>query len=164
MTLISRRKIRIICNGWKVLLMGTGHSLLKPYWFIPSFCPNQTRREMRESAWQRPGWNETVTYTVQLIRHMESKIMVPTSFSPMKWNNPDVVVMSVMNVVPVNREWWLFSCFFADADMLEWPPLHKNCDWEGWGTETRGFQTKLTSIGFAFRQVIDGRLTLFLAQ
>jgi len=44
----------------------------------------KTRREMRESAWQRPGWNETVTYTVQLIRHMDSKIMVPTSFSPMK--------------------------------------------------------------------------------
>lgn len=44
----------------------------------------QTRREMRESAWQRPGWNETVTYTVPLIRHMESKLMVPTSFSPMQ--------------------------------------------------------------------------------
>jgi len=44
----------------------------------------KTRREMRESAWQRPGWNDTVTSTVQLIRHMDSKIMVPTSFSPMK--------------------------------------------------------------------------------
>lgn len=49
-----------------------------------AFKDMKTRREMRESAWQRPGWNETVTYTVQLIRHMESKIMVPTSFSPMK--------------------------------------------------------------------------------
>jgi len=44
----------------------------------------KTRREMRENAWQRPGWNDTVTATVQLIRYMDSKIMVPTSFSPMK--------------------------------------------------------------------------------
>lgn len=49
-----------------------------------AFKDMKTRREMRESAWQKPGWNETVTYTVQLIRHMESKIMVPTKFSPMK--------------------------------------------------------------------------------
>jgi len=49
-----------------------------------AYTDMKTRREMRESAWQRPGWNDTVTSTVQLIRHMDSKIMVPTSFSPMK--------------------------------------------------------------------------------
>ncbi|XP_046550104.1 protein NipSnap-like isoform X1 [Haliotis rubra] len=41
----------------------------------------QTRKETREAAWSRPGWDECVSYTVPLIRHMQSRILIPTPFS-----------------------------------------------------------------------------------
>jgi len=44
----------------------------------------QTRKETREAAWSRPGWDEVVSYTVPLIRHMKSRILVPTPFSPLQ--------------------------------------------------------------------------------
>ncbi|XP_052226825.1 protein NipSnap-like [Dreissena polymorpha] len=44
----------------------------------------QMRKDNRESAWQKPGWDEVVQYTVPLIRHMESRILIPTPFSPLK--------------------------------------------------------------------------------
>ncbi|XP_029648532.2 protein NipSnap homolog 1 isoform X1 [Octopus sinensis] len=44
----------------------------------------QTRKETREAAWRRPGWDECVAYTVPLIRHMESRILIPTPFSPLQ--------------------------------------------------------------------------------
>ncbi|KAL4224175.1 Nipsnap [Mactra antiquata] len=44
----------------------------------------QTRKETREAAWQKPGWDEVVQYTVPLIRHMETRILVPTPFSPLQ--------------------------------------------------------------------------------
>ncbi|BFZ18992.1 hypothetical protein BsWGS_22032 [Bradybaena similaris] len=44
----------------------------------------QTRKETREAAWTRPGWDECVAYTVPLIRHMKSRIVIPTPFSPLK--------------------------------------------------------------------------------
>uniref|UniRef100_T1J6G8 NIPSNAP domain-containing protein n=1 Tax=Strigamia maritima TaxID=126957 RepID=T1J6G8_STRMM len=44
----------------------------------------KTRKEVREAAWQKPGWDECVAYTVPLIREMESRIMYPTDFSPTK--------------------------------------------------------------------------------
>jgi hypothetical protein len=44
----------------------------------------QHRKESREKMWSKPGWDECVAYTVPLIRRMESKIMMPLSFSPMK--------------------------------------------------------------------------------
>ena len=42
----------------------------------------QTRKETREAAWRKPGWDECVAYTVPLIREMDSRILLPTSFSP----------------------------------------------------------------------------------
>ncbi|XP_018903431.1 protein NipSnap [Bemisia tabaci] len=42
----------------------------------------QSRKETRESAWRSPGWDECVAYTVPLIREMQSRILLPTSFSP----------------------------------------------------------------------------------
>uniref|UniRef100_A0A646QG78 NipSnap n=1 Tax=Hemiscolopendra marginata TaxID=943146 RepID=A0A646QG78_9MYRI len=42
----------------------------------------KTRKDTREAAWLKPGWDECVAYTVPLIREMESRIMYPTSFSP----------------------------------------------------------------------------------
>ncbi|CAG2230307.1 Protein NipSnap homolog 1,Protein NipSnap homolog 2,Protein NipSnap [Mytilus edulis] len=44
----------------------------------------QTRKETREAAWSRPGWDECVAYTVPLIRHMQSRILIPTPFSPLQ--------------------------------------------------------------------------------
>ncbi|XP_005104300.1 protein NipSnap isoform X2 [Aplysia californica] len=44
----------------------------------------QTRKETREAAWGRPGWDECVSYTVPLIRHMKSRILIPTPFSPLQ--------------------------------------------------------------------------------
>lgn len=40
------------------------------------------RKETRESAWRSPGWDECVAYTVPLIREMQTRILLPTSFSP----------------------------------------------------------------------------------
>lgn len=44
----------------------------------------QTRKETRESAWRSPGWDECVAYTVPLIQQMQSRLLLPTSFSPTK--------------------------------------------------------------------------------
>lgn len=44
----------------------------------------QTRKDIREAAWRKPGWDECVAYTVPLIRRMESKIMIPLPCSPMQ--------------------------------------------------------------------------------
>ena len=57
------------------------------------------RQDTRQEAWHMPGWDECVLRTgivlmslcvcvyrcvVPLIRHMESKILVPTSYSPLQ--------------------------------------------------------------------------------
>jgi hypothetical protein len=42
------------------------------------------RKSTRESSWQNPGWDKCVANTVPLIRHMETRIMAPTPFSPTK--------------------------------------------------------------------------------
>jgi hypothetical protein len=44
----------------------------------------QARKEIRENAWSKPGWDECVANTVPLIRKMESKIMVSMTYSPLK--------------------------------------------------------------------------------
>ncbi|GIY58902.1 protein NipSnap [Caerostris darwini] len=43
-----------------------------------------SRKEYREAAWRKPGWDECVAYTVPLIREMRSRWLRPTSFSPIK--------------------------------------------------------------------------------
>ncbi len=42
------------------------------------------RKASREKMWNKPGWDECVSYTVPLIKNMESKIMVPMPYSPTK--------------------------------------------------------------------------------
>lgn len=42
----------------------------------------QARKVTREAAWRKPGWDECVAYTVPLIREMDSRILIPTKFSP----------------------------------------------------------------------------------
>ena len=44
----------------------------------------QSRKEVREAAWRRPGWDECIAYTVPLIKQMTSRILIPTPFSPMQ--------------------------------------------------------------------------------
>ena len=44
----------------------------------------QARKETRENAWSKPGWDQCVANTVPLIRKMESKILVSMPYSPLK--------------------------------------------------------------------------------
>ncbi|NP_571109.1 protein NipSnap homolog 2 [Danio rerio] len=44
----------------------------------------QSREDTRNAAWQHEGWDEVVYYTVPLIQHMESRIMIPLKNSPLK--------------------------------------------------------------------------------
>ncbi|KAG0720171.1 Protein NipSnap [Chionoecetes opilio] len=40
------------------------------------------RKENRESAWRKPGWDQVVAYTVPLIEEYYSRILTPNTFSP----------------------------------------------------------------------------------
>ncbi|KAG6873207.1 hypothetical protein C0995_001561 [Termitomyces sp. Mi166 len=44
----------------------------------------EARKELREQAWQIDGWAETVSKTAQLAKSMDSFIMKPLPFSPLK--------------------------------------------------------------------------------
>ncbi|XP_014665826.1 PREDICTED: protein NipSnap homolog 1-like isoform X1 [Priapulus caudatus] len=44
----------------------------------------QGRKETREAAWARPGWDKCVQYTVPLMKSVVSRILIPTSFSPLQ--------------------------------------------------------------------------------
>jgi len=50
-------------------------------WQYPSL---EARKEMREKAWQIDGWAETVSKTSQVAEHMDSFILLPLSYSPLK--------------------------------------------------------------------------------
>jgi len=50
-------------------------------WQYPDLA---TRKEVREKAWQRDGWAETVSKTAQLARYMDSSILKPLPYSPLK--------------------------------------------------------------------------------
>ncbi|KAI0314767.1 NIPSNAP-domain-containing protein [Amylostereum chailletii] len=50
-------------------------------WQYPNL---ETRKEKREQAWQLDGWADTVHKTSQLAKYMDSFLMVPLPFSPLK--------------------------------------------------------------------------------
>lgn len=50
-------------------------------WQYPNL---ESRKEIREAAWQVDGWAETVSKTAQLTMIMNSFILRPLSFSPLK--------------------------------------------------------------------------------
>ncbi|KAI9015188.1 hypothetical protein BC832DRAFT_547657 [Gaertneriomyces semiglobifer] len=50
-------------------------------WAYPDL---QTRKEMREKAWQVDGWSKTVSNTVRYINEMNAIILKPMPFSPLK--------------------------------------------------------------------------------
>uniref|UniRef100_A0A8C5E5G7 Protein NipSnap homolog 2-like n=1 Tax=Gouania willdenowi TaxID=441366 RepID=A0A8C5E5G7_GOUWI len=44
----------------------------------------QSREDTRNAVWHEDGWEEVVYYTVPLIQHMDSRIMIPTKASPLQ--------------------------------------------------------------------------------
>uniref|UniRef100_A0A915DTK9 NIPSNAP domain-containing protein n=1 Tax=Ditylenchus dipsaci TaxID=166011 RepID=A0A915DTK9_9BILA len=42
------------------------------------------RNTTRQHTWSKPGWDQTVAYTVPLIKKMQSRILVPTELSKLK--------------------------------------------------------------------------------
>jgi len=50
-------------------------------WQYPSL---EARKETREKAWQIDGWAETVAKTAQLAKFMDSFILLPLPYSPLK--------------------------------------------------------------------------------
>ncbi|GLB35814.1 putative NIPSNAP [Lyophyllum shimeji] len=50
-------------------------------WQYPTL---EARKELREQAWKIDGWAETVSKTAQLAKSMDSFILRPLSFSPLK--------------------------------------------------------------------------------
>lgn len=44
----------------------------------------QTRKTTREDAWKVDGWSDTVYKTVRLVDSMESYILKPLDYSPLK--------------------------------------------------------------------------------
>jgi len=43
-----------------------------------------SRKKIREETWRKPGWDTNVAYTVPLIKKMESKLLLPTKYSPLQ--------------------------------------------------------------------------------
>ena len=41
-------------------------------------------KETRNAVWRRRGWDKNVYYTVPLLQHMESWIMIPLKISPLQ--------------------------------------------------------------------------------
>ncbi|TKR67920.1 hypothetical protein L596_023992 [Steinernema carpocapsae] len=50
-------------------------------WAYPNMC---SRNDTRQQTWLKPGWDNTVAYTVPLIKQMKSRILVPTKYSQLK--------------------------------------------------------------------------------
>jgi len=44
----------------------------------------ENRKSTRQAAWEKAGWDDTVYYTVPLIREMKSRILIPLDYSPLQ--------------------------------------------------------------------------------
>lgn len=44
----------------------------------------ETRKAVREQAWQQDGWSDTVHKTAQLAKYMDAFVLTPLPFSPLK--------------------------------------------------------------------------------
>lgn len=66
-------------GGWfsQIGLMHQVHHL----W---AYTDLKERNEIRQAAWEFPGWDECVIKTVPLIRRMHSQILLPAPYSPLK--------------------------------------------------------------------------------
>lgn len=74
-----RRQVMEPVGAWFTQLgdLNTVHHLWQ-------FADLEHRRLSRDKCWELPGWADTVHETVKLIEHMESDILVPMPFSPLK--------------------------------------------------------------------------------
>ncbi|KAI5121296.1 hypothetical protein M0805_003765 [Coniferiporia weirii] len=75
----ARRKLIAPVGAW-FSQIGRLHQV-HHLWQYPDF---ETRSEIRERAWQVDGWSDTVHKTTQLAKFMDSTILVPLPFSPLK--------------------------------------------------------------------------------
>ncbi|RDB28785.1 Protein NipSnap 2 [Hypsizygus marmoreus] len=75
----ARRKFTSPVGAWFSQL-GRLHQV-HHMWQYPSL---EARKELREQAWQTDGWAETVSKTSQLAKSMDSFILLPLPFSPLK--------------------------------------------------------------------------------
>jgi len=75
----ARRKYTAPVGAW-FSQIGKLHQV-HHLWQYPTL---EARKELREQAWQIDGWAETVSKTAQLAKSMDSFILKPLSFSPLK--------------------------------------------------------------------------------
>jgi len=75
----ARRKFVAPIGAW-FSQIGSLHQV-HHIWQYPNL---EVRKETREKAWQIDGWAETVSKTAQLTNSMDSFILAPLSFSPLK--------------------------------------------------------------------------------
>ncbi|EKM84076.1 hypothetical protein AGABI1DRAFT_110665 [Agaricus bisporus var. burnettii JB137-S8] len=75
----ARRKFIVPVGAW-FSQVGRLHEV-HHMWQYPSF---QERREKREQLWQIDGWAETVSKTAKLAKYMDSHVLTPLPFSPLK--------------------------------------------------------------------------------
>ncbi|KAL5495127.1 hypothetical protein ACEPAI_589 [Sanghuangporus weigelae] len=75
----ARRKLVAPVGAWfsRIGRLHQVHHL----WQYPDF---QTRNDTREKAWQLDGWSDTVHKTTKLAKFMDSTILIPLSYSPLK--------------------------------------------------------------------------------
>jgi len=75
----ARRKFVAPVGAW-FSQVGSLHQVYH-MWQYPDL---QTRKETREKAWQLEGWSDTVSKTAKFSKFMDSIILEPLSFSPLK--------------------------------------------------------------------------------
>ncbi|KAG6919019.1 hypothetical protein DXG01_009729 [Tephrocybe rancida] len=75
----ARRKFTAPVGAW-FSQIGRLHQV-HHMWQYPTL---EARKELREQAWQIDGWAETVSKTAQLAKSMDSFILKPLPFSPLK--------------------------------------------------------------------------------
>ena len=76
------------------------------------FADLEHRKISREKCWELPGWADTVHETVKLIDKMESNILIPLKFSPLKVSFEDFsknqkkgLIWSILTIVYSNWIW-----------------------------------------------------------
>lgn len=73
----------------KVLMEGVGAwftqvGSLNTVHHLWQFADLRDRQLAREASWSKPGWSDTVHKTVPLIGKMQSRILVPLPWSPVR--------------------------------------------------------------------------------
>jgi hypothetical protein len=67
------------------------------------FADLEHRKLSREKCWELPGWAETTHETVKLVNKMESNILVPLPFSPLKVSKKNLLWTHVLTTVTLHK-------------------------------------------------------------